>query len=148
MIGETYELTELEDRRAFIFFSDGPKGNLPKVVLYSPIPGKPGTYNLGFGDFQNGMVDDKSISNNSDLLKIMNTVAKTVYLFTDVFPQRKIYIEPVDEKRSRLYHAIFQRRWGEIQPHFEVKGLTEQGWIGYEANRQYLAFELKRKLQR
>jgi len=100
---------------------------------------------LGFGDLDDGQIDDAVVSNNADLVKIMNTIASTLYSFTEQYPGSKVYIEPVDKKRSNLYHHIFRRRFGEIQPLFIIKGLTAGGWKDYLPGNRYLAFELERR---
>ena len=92
-----------------------------------------------------GQIDDAVVSNNADLVKIMNTIASTLYSFTEQYPGSKVYIEPVDKKRSNLYHHIFRRRFGEIQPLFIIKGLTAGGWKDYLPGNHYLAFELERR---
>ena len=42
-------------------------------------------YNLGFGDYNDtsGKIDDFSVTNNGDSLKVLATVASTVYAFTE-----------------------------------------------------------------
>jgi hypothetical protein len=144
MIGETYELSNSPDLHVFTFFSEGEKGRIQKVIIYSII--QENLYNLAFGDFVNGELDDAVISNNADLVKVMNTVVKSVYLFIEEYPDRAIYIEPVDRKRSVLYHAIFSRRYDEITAIFEVTALNEKKqWVPFESGKSYLAFQVERK---
>ena len=61
-----------------------------------------------------GKIDDIVVTNNYDVAKVMRTIAKIVYVFFEHYPERTVYIEPVDEKRKRLYNLIFQR-------HFETE---------------------------
>jgi len=102
-------------------------------------------YNLGFGDFRLGRIDDKAISGNKDLVKMMNTVAKTIYLFTERYPERKVYIRAVDAKRSRFYPSIFEKKVVEIESNFVIKGLTEENWEPYKPSIIFKAFLLERK---
>ncbi len=127
----------------YAFASIGPQGVIVKFVMYTWMYDN--VYNLGFGDFEQGQVDDAVVSNNEDLVKIMNTIASTLYAFTEHYPGSKVFIEPVDRKRSNLYHHIFRRRIEEIQPLFIVKGLTADGWKDYLPSNRYLAFELERR---
>ncbi len=127
----------------FIFESRGPAGIITKVVVYEQKDAL--RWNLGFGDLVDGEIDDAVISNNSDLVRVISTVAKTVYEFSETHPGRIIFIEPVDEKRGKLYNLIFKRKLAEIEQTFVI-----EGWIGknkepFNASREYEAFELSRK---
>ena len=104
MIGETCQFDKSNDGMQYAFASKGPQGVIVKFVLYTLIHGN--VYNLGFGHFEGGQVDDAVVSNNDDLVKIMNTIASTLYAFTEQYPGSKVYIEPIDRKRSNLYHHI------------------------------------------
>ena len=66
----------------FEFISEGSKGRIKKIVQYSETSTK-NVFNLGFGDFDeetNG-INDLSVTNNGDSLKVLATVASTVYAF-------------------------------------------------------------------
>ncbi|MEK7254313.1 MAG: hypothetical protein AAB316_06175 [Bacteroidota bacterium] len=92
-----------------------------------------GFYNLGFGDVLDGKINDKAFSNNQDLVKVMNTIGELVYEFTRRFPSRVVYVEPVDAKRSFLYHAIFKRKLEQITPVFSVEGsMDKKDWEPFD----------------
>lgn len=145
MIGETYTVLDFKDKQEFLFLSEGPKGAILKAVVYQRMDEN--LYNLAFGDVgENDEINDSVVSNNKDLVKIMNTVAKTVYIFMDCYPERQIHIRPVDGKRSNLYHAIFQRKWDEMSVMFKLEGLTKkQTWEEFNSEKRYLAFKLTKK---
>ena len=84
---ERYELKAGENLTTFEFVSEGPKGNIPKLIQFSPTNLK-GLYNLAFGDkdLNSGEIDDLTISNNADSEKILATVVAAVYAFTDKNP--------------------------------------------------------------
>ena len=77
-------------------------------------------FNLAFGDVVEGQLIDSVISNNQDIVTILNTVAKCVYEFLEMNPGSVIRIDPYDEKRKRLYNTIFQRK------HQEIAVMTEE----------------------
>lgn len=144
MLGETYQIFNGKKFHQFSFISKGPKGGIMKMVNYVHREGV--EYNLGFGDIIKGRVVDSVISNNHDLVKIMNTVAKTIYLFFDEYPKYKVYIQAVDKKRLRLYHTILRRKLAEIELNFYLEGLTkEKGWEEFNPKNEYIAFRLSRK---
>jgi len=144
MIGETYEFTDVENGREFIFISVGKNGKILKQVVFEEI--SIGIYNLGFGDRIDGQIEDSVISNNNDLLKIMNTVGAIIYDFFDLNPTCSIEITPVDEKRARLYHTIFKRRIQEINRIFVLEGYdSSYQWSEFKVGMSYQRFKLKKK---
>ena len=69
------------------FESEGPKGLIKKMVIYTETTTE-NVYNLGFGAYDestNG-INDLSIINNGDSLKVLATVDSTVYAFTERHP--------------------------------------------------------------
>lgn len=71
------------------FISEGPKGLIKKVVEYTETSTE-NVYNLGFGDYDETTksINDFSAPNNGDSLKVLATVASTVYVFTENIPRR------------------------------------------------------------
>lgn len=85
------------------FVSQGPEGNVKKTVIYGQT-GITNLFNLGFGD-QNeitGEIDDCVVTNNGDSVKVLATVASTVYLFTNLFPNALIGAVGSTPARTRL----------------------------------------------
>ena len=62
-----YPLSSDDELYVFEFTSIGEKGNIQKLIRFSPTHLK-GFYNLGFGDVnkQTGEIDDKVVSDNGD----------------------------------------------------------------------------------
>ena len=77
-----YELKAEESLIVFEFTSEGPKGQIPKLIKLSETTLK-GFYNLAFGDknFDTGDIDDTVVSNNGDSEKVLATVVSAVYAF-------------------------------------------------------------------
>jgi len=59
--------------RMYMFKSVGTQGVVNKMIVFQKIAGT--RYNLSFGDFKNGRIDDEVITNNGDLIKVISTVA-------------------------------------------------------------------------
>ena len=59
---ERYDLAVTSDVMTFEFVSIGPKGEIPKIVMYSEMYAR-GFYNLGFGDkkLTTGFIDDLTL---------------------------------------------------------------------------------------
>jgi hypothetical protein len=88
----------------FEFYSEGPKGIIKKVVEYQRTSNN-NIYNLAFGDYDEKVkgINDLSITNNGDSLKVLATVASTVYAFTDRHPKSWIIATGSTSVRTRLY---------------------------------------------
>ena len=107
----------------FEFISDGPKGQIPKLVKYSETNLKD-LYNLAFGDkdLTTGEINDRTISNNSDSNMVLSTVVSTVYAFTDKYPDSWIFATGSTKARTRLYRMGITKYLLEIKKDFLVFG--------------------------
>ena len=145
MLNEYYPFESIIDDAHFFFRSEGQEGIIFKIVALSPT--KQGRWNLGFGDLnlKTGDIDDAVMSDNHDAAKVMRTVAKAAFVFLETYPERTVFIEPVDMKRKRFYNAVFQRYYKEIEPIFDLFGLIGEISEVYSPKIIYDFFELKRK---
>ncbi len=93
----------------FEFTSQGPKGQIPKLVKYSETNLKD-MYNLAFGDkdIKTGQINDTIISNNGDSDMVLSTVVSTVYAFTDKYPDAWVFATGSTKVRTRLYRMVSQ----------------------------------------
>ena len=146
---ERYDYFSSNDYRAYEFYSDGPKGRIEKLVLFTKVSdANPPLYNLAFGDKhpETGDLDDEIISNNQDRDKVLATVANTIVDFCNHFNNPYIYAEGSTPARTRLYQMGIAGLWEEIRADFEVFGLLGEHWYKFEPNSvNYEAFLLKRK---
>jgi hypothetical protein len=125
-----------------------------KRILYSPFPGNPFGYNLGFGDinpYNPEIVLDQTASDNGDMRKVLNTVFKTMYGFFDRYtnPRTFVYIQGAEREaphpeaplpagrrskqvdaaiRIRLYQRMIFDQYEELKTDFRIIALLEQGW--------------------
>src|SRR5579871_1735831 len=101
---DRYPLTIGETSMVYQFASEGIRGKVTKLVIYSETHLR-NFYNLGFGDKNEstGMIDDEIVTNNGDSIKVLATVAFTVYAFTDEFPDAMIFVTGTTKARTRLY---------------------------------------------
>jgi hypothetical protein len=142
----SYPLTISADKLLFRFVSTGSAGNIVKLVRYEAMP--TGLWNLGFGDANEDEsdFDDSIVTNNNDMRKVLQTVFKTILLFTDAYPNRKIYIEPVDKRRKLLYNRAFYETHEDVASIFLILAVAEgmSGAEKYDPQKEYDAFVLKR----
>jgi hypothetical protein len=130
----------------FEFISQGPKGQIPKLVKYSETNLKD-MYNLAFGDkdSKTGNINDTVISNNGDSDMILATVVSTVYAFTDKYPDSWVFATGSTKARTRLYRMGITKYITEIKKDFQVFGLRDDEWEKFEKEVEYEAFLVKRK---
>ncbi len=137
-----------EDRfEYFEFYSEGPKGVIKKVVEYQKTSDEH-IYNLAFGDYHEKAkgIDDLSVSDNGDSLKVLRTVASTVYAFIEKHPKAWIIATGSTSARTRLYRIGITNNLDEISEDFAIFGLTAKGkWVDFIAGEDYEAFLLTKK---
>ncbi len=142
MIRDTYPLYPLNDL-LFSFHSEGVQGKILKIIIFTLQ--EDGKWNLAFGDWRNKKVDDKVMSNNEDVVKVIGTVAKAAYKFFENHPDATLEIKPIDEKRRKLYNIVFQRHFYEIVPNFQIMGFIGKQKEIYSPEKLYDSFELSVK---
>jgi hypothetical protein len=137
-----------EEFRVYSFYSEGIKGLVKKMVVFS-YTGENDIYNLGFGDYnsETKTIDDEIITNNGDSLKVLATVASTVYAFTEKHPNALVFATGSNNVRTRLYRMGIANNLEEIKADFEVYGLRVDNnvWEEFISGDDYEAFIVKRK---
>lgn len=118
----SYELALNPEITQFRFTSIGDNGIIEKIIEFRRI--QDGRWNLCFGDVKDGDWTDNVVSNNNDSRKVLQTIANAVHLFFDEYPDKEVFIAPLDNQRRLLYNRIFQQKWQEIEPLFTVKALN------------------------
>ena len=129
------------------FISEGPKGLIKKIVEYTET-GTENVYNLGFADYdeKTKTTTDISVTNNGDSLKVLATVASTVYAFTQKKPKAWILATGSTSVRTRLYRMGITNNLAEINEDFKVFGLNSHGeWDKFIVGEDYEAFLLTKK---
>lgn len=145
MLNESYNYVGLENKVDYFFISEGINGKIIKNVQFTRLEDEDNLWNLAFGDYNTGNVDDKVVSNNYDIVKVFNTIAKIVYEYSNEFPTRDIHIEPVDGKRKKLYNHIFRRNYEAINLIFDIIGTIGEEKEDYSPDVFFDEFTLKRK---
>ena len=124
------------------FISEGPKGMIRKIVEYSET-GTENVYNLGFANYDDKTktTSDISVTNNGDSLKVLATVASTVYAFIQKNPKAWILATGNTKVRTRLYRMGITNNLAEISEDFKVFGLSSNGeWDDFMVGEDYEAF--------
>ena len=145
MITDSYPYFAIKNNTSFIFESIGNQGTIIKIIQFTLLDS--GEWNLGFGDWKNGIIDDLTISNNHDLIRVIQTVAKATYVFFEEYPESVVIIKPVDERRKRLYNLVFQRHIQSIELVFKVVGIIDDEKETFLSKKMYDNFEITLKFE-
>jgi hypothetical protein len=143
MIKEAYQYVDVKEGKLFVFQSEGPQGLIVKIVQFTHEGND--IWNLGFGDLDNGGINDNIVTNNHDAMRVIRTVAKITLEFFEKYPSCTIKIRPVDEKRKKLYNIVFKRHFKDIEPIFDVIGSRLGKYETYLPLKYYDKFQLKLK---
>ncbi|MFW0716371.1 DUF6934 family protein [Pedobacter sp. N23S346] len=121
------------DRHEFKFVSTGTKGNLEKLVQYTPFDDDKNIYNLALGTIlADGSIDYKTLSKNGDRNKILATIASTAYIFSESFPDKKIFLSGDIPAKTRLYQMAINDSYHELCENFKIqayKPIKENGIV-------------------
>jgi len=143
---ERYNIKASTVLMEFEFVSVGKKGEIIKVVQYSPT-GIPNIYNLAFGDkdLKTGNISDSVISDNGDSQKVLATVAQTIIKFTELYISSRIIAVGISKSRTRLYQIGIANNLTEINKTFVVYGLMNEQWHVFQKGINYDAFLVRKK---
>jgi hypothetical protein len=141
-----YELIAEKSLMVFEFTSEGPKGQIPKLIKFSETALK-GFYNLAFGDknSETGDIDDNVVSNNGDSEQVLATVVSAVFAFTDSYKETWVYATGSTKSRTRLYRMGISKYFDEVKQDFQVFGMLDGEWQEFEKEVDYTAFVVRRK---
>jgi intein/homing endonuclease len=145
---EKYEIIKGPGDFYYEFYSEGPKGRIKKIVRFTLLSEyEDDFYNLFLGDWLEAedRVSDTSISDNKDTEKILATVASIVVHFTASNPQAVIFAQGSTPSRTRLYQMGITAHKLEIDKDFDIHGFRDDRWEGFQKNKRYEAFLLRRK---
>ena len=143
----SYHFKASPDALLYEFESISEAKTIRKVVVFEPLIDE--LYHLGFGDLTlNGDIDYKIQSKNKDMDKVLMTVVKTMFLFFDNYPDKKIVFGGSTESRSRLYGQIITKFIEKAELYFDIEGFTTDGTQEkFQKNRSCYAFLISQKYE-
>jgi hypothetical protein len=126
-----YGYTPNDDHTAYEFYSEGPKGQIRKMIWFNKVQERPVLiYNLAFGDVEeDGEINDAVISNNADRDRVPATVARSIHDFCDKHGNHFIFTQESTPARTRLYQMSIMRNLDEVMNDFDIRGLTNNRCI-------------------
>jgi hypothetical protein len=138
-----YPIKFSKKKKTYRFKSVGRKGIIPKVVKFTEI--QDNIFNLGFGDFdeKSQSIDDKKVSDNGDMVKVLATVVSITELFLNENPDVWIYVEGSTPSRTRLYQIAINKFFESFILKFEIYGSVNGVYEPFQKNIQYESFLIK-----
>lgn len=147
MKGPTYRFRTEEDYLIYRFTSIGPKGSVEKIIMYSETE-VTDIFNLGLGDLVEAGddFDDLAVTNNHDSITVLRTVASTLPLFFQCYPEATVTAVGSNPARTRLYRMGIARHLNEVLEKFTIFGYTRvSGWEIFTPDKDYQAFSIRLK---
>jgi len=92
-----------------------------------------------------GSLADDVTTNNRDLNQVLATVIQTMLAFSDQYPDKLIYFQGSDDRRTRLYRILIARELDEAQRLFNIYGkLNDEQYEPFIKGQQYVGFLFQR----
>ena len=133
----------------FSFDSVGPDKTTRKLIFYERIADGIDLYNLALVDaYDDGSLDDLSVSNNQDMPRILATVVETMHVFFRQYPTATVIFSGSTPARTRLYRVAISQNLALFEETFFVYGLLTGKPEPYQLNRPYQAFTVRLKTLR
>jgi hypothetical protein len=138
------------DFQVFDFVSSG-KAVIKKRVEFQLIDETEQLYNLVLCTvLENNQIDCETASRNSDMTRVLETVAIISLSYTDYYPKRKIYFSGSDTLRTRQYQLSLFSQLKSVLHYFNVEGLQFNGEElnlrePFQTGKNYDAFIFTRK---
>ena len=135
-----YEIQFSEFDQIYTFISEGKQGKILKMVRFQEIDES--MVNLGFGDFiqSTWQVDDKVVSDNGDMVKVLATVLEILDIFLNENPEISVFITGSSPSRVRLYQIAITTNFSLLLKKYLISGFREGNWEGFQKNISYEAF--------
>ena len=140
----TYTVKFDTDNDYYIFESVGKNGSIFKVVAFSKI--QYNVYNFGFGDYdiQTKAINDESISDNGDMVKVLATVIDIALRFLTENPMIYILIEGSSKTRIQLYQRILNTYYDDLVDSHEIYDFKNGNFEEFQKNTSYESFLIRK----
>ncbi len=140
------------DALDYNFVSNGAKGELKKLIKFTPLPSNDQIYNLALGTIEDDEgIDYKTPSRNGDMNKVLGTIGAMAYVFSEAYPDKLIFLSGDTDVKTRLYQMAINNAHDEINDTFIIRGLKKTGDqfipAPFEKGVNYDAFLFKRKME-
>ncbi len=143
-----YDLYASNDFTQFEFVSNGPNGDIIKLIQFTETDNK-SLYQLSFGNkTEDGGADYLAISDNKDRDKIINTIIDAIDLFTNRYPFLYVGFSGTTPARTRLYRMVISLTHSKSNINFDVWGINfkhSNKLQTFEPGKDYDIFIIKKK---
>jgi hypothetical protein len=149
-INPYHQIAASTDFQVYDFVSSG-KNVIKKRVKFEMIDELEQIYNLTLctvlGD---GREDCETASRNGDMERVLETAGIIALMYTDHYPERKIYFTGSDTRRKRQYQLSIFSQLKSVLEYFTIEGLQLEGEVlklreSFKTGKNYDAFIFTRK---
>ena len=142
---EKYNVKAQSDHLTFEFQSVGPKGIIPKIVVYQHMYDN--FYNLAFGDSNTSgeILDDLITTNNGDTDVVLLTVASTLFDFFEHYEGTVVFVQGSTHSHNRLYIRYLTIFLEIIKQNFILFGELHGEIERFKVGRDYTSFYIQKK---
>ena len=146
---EIYEYSTDEENLIYGFVSVGSQGTISKIILYETRAYN--HFNLAFGDYDETKleINDKSVTNNGDTIKVLGTVIETIKDFFQAYPHAILDIRGSTTLRTKLYQKIIRDNLVKIETEFKILAfkddITKPEFPDF--SQEYTSFQISKKYQ-
>ncbi|MCA4805161.1 hypothetical protein HX045_02185 [Myroides odoratimimus] len=134
----SYSFTTDRENSIYEFTSIGKNQAIKKLIIFAIIKSEANLYNLSFGDkpkktLNNSIIDDRIVSNNGDMNRVLATVFRAVLDFTKDKGFYKIVFRGSTPSRTRLYRMVLSTNYEELSKYFNIYGVHSNGTVVFFA---------------
>jgi hypothetical protein len=140
-----YPIAEIEPL-VFRFDSIGPKGIIPKLIVYQPM-GAENEFNLALLDITQTGLSDFSISANGDMEKVIASVIATFDLFFRHHPDARVVFSGSSPSRIRLYCIIISKYEEIATETFHLYGIRQGNYERFKKDIAYESFIIEKRYE-
>ena len=101
---------------------------------------------MGFGDYnpETYKINDKSVSNNGDMTKVLATVIGVMFSFLSENPFVFILFKGSTPLRTQLYHRIINTYYDELSDSYEFFGFVNYAPETFQKNKPHESFLIRK----
>lgn len=143
---ESYPFNSIEQIFVFEFESISPNKTIKKLVEISLVDVENQVFNIALLDVLPGnTMSDITVSNNSDMPKVLTTVFRALDQFFKLIPAARVLLSGSTPSRTRLYQMAMSKYLYELELKFDIWGFMGDNPESFTKRRNYERFTISLK---
>ena len=143
---ESYPFNFIDQVFVFEFESISPNKTIKKLVEISLVDFEYQVFNLALLDVLPGnTLSDLTVSNNSDMPKVLATVFRALDQFFKLIPDARVLLSGSTPSRTRLYQMAISKYLNDLELKFNIWGFIGGKPENFTTGRNYERFTISLK---